>query len=763
MSRIIGPCLRAAALAGLLGSGLVAVAAPVASAATITVTTTADVVDASDGQTSLREAFTTAGTNGVDDTVSLGAGLTYPLTNCAGPLTHADGHELVVQGNNSTIDQSCNAIGIIDSTNHAGRLELQDLIIGGGPNAASVGIEGAAVRSDSELLLSNVEIRNVLSPGGSVVWSSFDHGITPYRLTLNNSNLHNNTGSVVSCDNCSAHLNGTTITNNVGSGISLVDGYPLVLDYSTISNNTRAGISNTGQGFPVNKTELNFTEIENNGRVGIRCVNCGSLNLYSSGVANNGLTAADALGGISVSMSQRSGTPASGINIMLSGIVGNKSTVSGGGLSVTPVLVEDGGNTVSTYIDRTPIDNNISAGDGGGAAISVGDFSDYKGSFVGNTAAQRGGGLAFLTTGPDPAPTSSLSLDSNEIKNNTAGTDGGGVFAFSAGSVFGYQPIISANTATGNGGGVKVGFAYQASFDGGKYYGNHAANGAGLDLAAESVKFDKATINDNSVVPASGTGGGARISAIAASMLNSTVNGNTATTGGGLNFTTATNVDLTHVTMADDKATTGAHIAAVPSATVAISRSALVLPITGTACAGVGGAFHGTSGGFSVLRDATCSTIASDLVTPADPQLGALTNSYPEGRLPAATSPLGGRVPIANCTTEEDQRLQPRPLGANCDAGSVEFAETVAPPSPDKALKDLIADVKALQLQKSLESLLVVKLELTRTLIKTNHKPAAKVLLGGFINDVKAQSGKKIPAAAATQLVTKATAIRNSL
>jgi hypothetical protein len=228
------------------------------------------------------------------------------------------------------------------------------------------------------------------------------------------------------------------------------------------------------------------------------------------------------------------------------------------------------------------------------------------------------------------------------------------------------------------------------------------------------VKFDKSTINDNSVVPAAGTGGGARISAVSASLLNSTVNGNTATVGGGLNFTNATNVTLTHVTMADDKATTGAHIAAVPTASVSISRSALVLPIAGTACAGVGGAFNGTSGGFSVLRDATCGAVASDLVTAADPQLGPLANGSPAGRLPAATSPLGGRVPVASCTIEDDQRLQARPLGANCDAGSVEFVETVAPPSPDLALKALIAEVKSLHLQKSLETRLVLKLELAR-------------------------------------------------
>jgi hypothetical protein len=241
---------------------------------------------------------------------------------------------------------------------------------------------------------------------------------------------------------------------------------------------------------------------------------------------------------------------------------------------------------------------------------------------------------------------------------------------------------------------------------------------------------------------------------------NSTVNGNTASVGGGLNFSDG-GIELTHVTMADDTATTGAHIAAEPSAAVTITRSALVLPITGTACAGIGGAFNGTSGGFSVLRDATCGTIASDLVTSADPQLGPLGD--PAGRLPAATSPLGGRVPVANCTLEDDQRLQPRPLGANCDAGSVEFVETVVPPSPDKALKDLIAEVKSLHLVKPLETSLVLKLELARTAIKTNHKPAAKVSLTAFITEVKAQSGKKIPAAAATQLVTKATTIKSGL
>ena len=214
--------------------------------------------------------------------------------------------------------------------------------------------------------------------------------------------------------------------------------------------------------------------------------------------------------------------------------------------------------------------------------------------------------------------------------------------------------------------------------------------------------------------------------------------------------------------MADDKATTGAHIAAVPSAKVTTSRSALVLPVTGTSCAGTGGAFNGVSGGFSVLRDTSCGSVASDLVTANDPQLGSLAAGGNEVRIPAASSPLGGRVPAASCTLATDQRNLPRPAGANCEAGSVEIVESVAP-SPDKALKDLVAKVKSLHLPLKLQASLVLKLELARVAVRTNHRPTAKALLDSFIAEVKVNSGKKIPVAAANDLVTKATAIKNSL
>jgi predicted outer membrane repeat protein len=757
LSRITSSCLRAAALAGLLGASLVAVTSAPAAAATITVTTTADVVNGGDGQTSLREAFTTASGNGVDDVITLGAGLTYALSICTGPLTHADSHELVVQGNSSTIEQTCDATRIVNSTSHDGRLELQDLKIDGGPNTSNTGLEGAAVRSDSELRLSNVEVRNVLSPGGSVIWSSFDHGTTPYRMDLDGGSLHHNTGSVVSCDNCSLSINGTSIANNIGSGLSLVDGYPVLIEGATIENNTRTGITNTGQGFAANKMTVNNTSIRNNGRAGILCGNCGHLSMYSTSVADNGLTAADARGGISFTASKR-GNGSLGVSAILSSVTGNKSTQPGGGISLTPVLVEDDGSSPSVALDRVFVDHNQSAGGGGGIWLGFGRVQMYKGSLVGNsTTGGDGGAVASIdATGPFD-----MTFDETPLSNNSATGDGGAIYAKEIAALYVDRTGLSNNTAGGNGGGAKVVNSYSVTLDDMAVDNNKAANGAGLDVATENLGANRVTFAGN---VATGTGGGVRLAAVAANVLNSTFSGNTATTGGGLAVTNGAAATLTYVTMADDQATTGAHIAAVPAAQVKTDRTAIVLPKVGVSCAGIGGAFAGTSLGFSVRRDATCGSVASDLVTAADPQLAALAGGgFSRVRVPAAASPLGGRVPAASCVEESDQRMAFRPTGANCEPGSVEIAETIAA-TPDAALKALIAEVKGLHLQAGVEASLVLKLELARAAVQKNQNPVAKTLLTAFVIEVKTLAAKKlVPAAAAQQLVTKATAIRNSL
>ncbi|MEV6286753.1 hypothetical protein [Kribbella sp. NPDC051770] len=291
--------------------------------------------------------------------------------------------------------------------------------------------------------------------------------------------------------------------------------------------------------------------------------------------------------------------------------------------------------------------------------------------------------------------------------------------------------LVENNQSVGGGGGVWLGFGALHMYKGSLVGNSTTSNGGGtgtIDATGPfDLSFDETPINHNS---ATGDGGGLAVT-----------NGAVAT--------------LSHVTMADDEAVIGEHVAAVPAAQVRSGRSAIVLPKAGTSCAGIGGAFAGTSLGFSVRRDASCGSIASDLVTAADPQLAALAgNGFSRVRVPAPASPLGGRVPVASCLVEDDQRMMPRPAGANCEAGSVEIVEA---PS-------LIADVKALHLPKAVEAALVLKLELARVAVQRNQKPVAKALLTAFVLDVKLLAAQKIvPAPAAAQLVAKATAIRNSL
>lgn len=743
MHSIPATFVRVVTVVSVAAAFAIVVAPDPAWAAVIPVTTTEDSV-AADGQTSLREAFAIASTNSVDDTISLGAGLTYLLDEClAGALAHTEAHVLVVQGNASVIEQSCDATAIIDSSAHAGSLHLQNLTIDGGPNAAATGIEGAAIRSESQLALTGVEIRNVLSPGGSVVWSSFDHGITPYRVTITNSDLHHNTGTVLTCDNCSMHVSSTTINDNTGSGISLVDGYPLLIENSTISNNTRVGVSTTGQGFPANKMTVNGSTITGNGRAGIRCLVCSGLSMALSTVTGNGLTAVDAAGGIAYSVAHKAGVAGALVSISQSTISNNTSAGPGGGLSVSSAFVEDGGSVATTALDRVDVVNNQSVGGGGGVAVALGQVSTYRGTISNNTTTGNGGGLSYTdATGPYD-----FTLDETEVRGNNATGDGGGVHAQAATAFVHKGSALSDNTAGGNGGGLKLGMAYSAVFTDHDISGNTAVNGAGVDVATEALKLDRVSVTANS---ATATGGGVRVAATSSQFINSTFSGNEAATGGGVAVTTAALTEFDHVTMADDEATTGAHIAAVPAANVHTTRSAIVSPITGSSCAGIGGAFTGTSGGYSFRRDATCGSVGSDTVSAADPQLGPLTlNSGTLSRLPAATSPLGGLVPVASCPVAVDQRTFARPAGTNCDAGALEIVESAPMPSPDQAIADLAALVAAESLKPSLAASLVKRLDKARAAIADGDTLVAKDLLQSFSNAVLAQSGKKIPVAAA--------------
>jgi hypothetical protein len=85
------------------------------------------------------------------------------------------------------------------------------------------------------------------------------------------------------------------------------------------------------------------------------------------------------------------------------------------------------------------------------------------------------------------------------------------------------------------------------------------------------------------------------------------------------------------------------------------------------------------------------------------------------------------------------------------------------PPSPSAAVSALIDTVKELHLSSGIENSLVVKLEAARSNLAAANTKAACNNLGAFSNEVRAQSGKQIPASAAPPLITAASAIQGSL
>ena len=82
---------------------------------------------------------------------------------------------------------------------------------------------------------------------------------------------------------------------------------------------------------------------------------------------------------------------------------------------------------------------------------------------------------------------------------------------------------------------------------------------------------------------------------------------------------------------------------------------------------------------------------------------------------------------------------------------------------PQQQLADLDAAVRALGLEKGIANSLLVKIQGASRDLSTGQTSSACGKLDAFVNEVQAQSGNKIPAAAAADLIAAAQRIRNGL
>jgi Right handed beta helix region len=103
--------------------------------------------------------------------------------------------------------------------------------------------------------------------------------------------------------------------------------------------------------------------------------------------------------------------------------------------------------------------------------------------------------------------------------------------------------------------------------------------------------------------------------------------------------------------------------------------------------------------------------------------------------------------------------------GAAVSAPASVTITVVAPPPPPVAqqIQSLIAQVQSLGLQKGTENSLLAKLNAALASVNQGNTESARGQLGAFINEVSAQSGKKIPAQQAAALIAAAQQIIGDL
>jgi CSLREA domain-containing protein len=304
-----------------------------------------------------------------------------------------------------------------------------------------------------------------------------------------------------------------------------------------------------------------------------------------------------------------------------------------------------GAGAAATILDGAGVDRLFEASSGG---LSLADLTIQNG----NPGNGFGGGI--LITGPN------LILTRAIVTSNTTGFNGGGL-AIRLGTLIVTQSTIALNTA--------------GSFSGGLY------------LSSVTAAVVRTAITGNT---ATHVGGGVGVSSLAdpsyagapstVSIGNTTISGNSSSSGGALYLPCCNTVELSNDTIAANSSGSNAAVE-IYSAQVQVRNTIIsgntggsapncLVYVAGTLTSlGNNLEFPGTSCGFSLPSDRR-----------ADPMLGALaSNGGPtQTHAIAVGSPAVGAGADAACSATPvsgvDQRGVTRPKGAHCDIGAYESA-----------------------------------------------------------------------------------------
>jgi len=349
-------------------SASVAVTAAPAAAATVTVSTTSDVVDPADGVISLREAITEASAAGEATIIELAAAGTYSLTLCgaeedanaAGDLDYVGTQPLSLLGHGSTVSQTCADERVLDQLDGAPSITVDDLTITGGDH-----FDGAAVRFNGDVQLTGVTVANNNAGTGAIL-NSGESG-SGSSVALVNSSVGPNTGTGIRVSFGGISVTGSTIAQNTGRGIGAIDGALSISD-SSVNQNGQGGVSTTGQG----DGTLTFVDsvASGNGGPGVACSACGDLVVTRSAITGNVPSGTTTGGGIAWSVDQDAPGDARTATITDSTIADNVRTGPGGGLFVGIVELSDDPPPAQILLIASTFSGNSATGaEGRGGAV----------------------------------------------------------------------------------------------------------------------------------------------------------------------------------------------------------------------------------------------------------------------------------------------------------------------------------------------------------------------------------------------------------
>jgi hypothetical protein len=631
--------VRAVALAiaaAVLAAGLVVAASPAGAAGVITVTTTADVIDAGDGLVSLREAMALSDAQPGDDTIVLATGATYALTLCSssnGVLSTVAPSLLTIQGHGSTVDQTCgsgpqraNAF----QTSAFASLALHDLTV----THAGTGI--AAIGDPTQgVLLDHVTVQDTW--GDCVDVGGFRH------LTLQASHLTGCGGQAIGMQPALT-MEGSEISGSVAvtnyQQIGVVTASSATIIGSSVHDNPGGGV------YVIGEATVTDSHVDRNG---------GRLSAFHAGH----LSATRSTFDDNTSTDQQPPSPMQGVDYSR-GPAG--VWVSTGATLDHVSVARNTGRVAGVYAPpdaSSPMHLSLTDShvDGNSAQAAAQDR-------------QMAGVVAAAVTDADfGAGSGEVTVTRTTANANHASDDAG---------IASTLPLtVTDSTVAGN-----------VVLDGGTHQGTASV------AAFSSLMMSGTTVSDNTVraaLPgAAFSAGGVLAQAYGATFTNDTITGNHGDVGGAFAVNGGT---FSHVTLADN--TGGArHLSTMGG--VSLSATTLSSPAgsLGASCGNPPGVQHYRSLGYVFVSDSTCDMLGGtgDLIGAGDPLLRPLAQAGgpTATRVPVAASPLRDRIPAAdadNCSGA-DQRGVARPQAGMCDIGAVELAGASYHPLPPSRILD---------------------------------------------------------------------------